>query len=59
MKQFIGTISQQPEALDLFVAYCKEQEPDLLTELFSQGGLKNRLLNHKFILAFNEKVPSF
>merc|ERR1712137_215560 len=55
MKQFINTISQQPEALDLFVAYCKETEPDLLLELFSQGGLERRALNHKFILAFEEK----
>ena len=55
MKQFINTISQQPEALDLFIVYCKEQEPDLLSELFSQGGLTDRALNHKFILAFDSK----
>lgn len=64
VQQFIRTISKQPEALDMFISYCKEQEPSLLPELYATPGQEHRALSHKFFTAFHkpnvaEQIPSF
>lgn len=56
VQQFINTISRQPEALDMFISYCKEQEPDLLPELYAAPGQENRALSYKFYTSFQQSV---
>ena len=54
MDEMIRTISKQPEALDLFIAYCKEQEPALLPEIYATGHLDDRAFLHKFTSAYQQ-----
>merc|ERR1712137_1152682 len=59
VEQTVKMILRQPEALDLFIAYCKEQEPELLPEIYATGQLGDRALIHKFSSAFQQNsLPS-
>jgi vacuolar protein sorting-associated protein 16 len=55
-KDFYEMIARHNEAVNLYIAYCKEQDASQLLSVYEKTRLYNEALNMKLMMAFDNKV---